>query len=87
MIPRGYLTIPEALEIIRARIDDDDQLMQQIPKPDRDLAARQSLATAIINGSVTVCIMSGGVVTRITDDPLDFENAKFGSRLLPISLL
>ena len=74
MIPRGYLTIPEALEIIRARIDDDDQLMQQTPKPDRGLVACQSLAKAIVGHSVTVCTMSGGVVTPVEDKWNDFEN-------------
>ena len=35
MIPSGMLTIAEALELIRARIDDDDMRMQRNPKPDR----------------------------------------------------
>jgi hypothetical protein len=36
MTPRGYLTIPEVLKIIRARIDDDDLLMQRNPKPEKN---------------------------------------------------
>ena len=65
MIPSGYLTIPEVLKIIAARIDDDDLLMQQNPKPDRDALARESLAKAILNRKVDVYTVSGGAVVQI----------------------
>jgi hypothetical protein len=73
MTPRGYLTIPEVLKIIRARIDDDDLLMQQNPKPDRAAVARESLARAIRDETVHVYRISGGAVVRIANDFADFD--------------
>ena len=64
MIPRGYLTIPEVLKIIRARIDDNDLLMQGDPKPDRGAVACKSLADAIRLLNVHVYTISGGAVVR-----------------------
>jgi hypothetical protein len=71
MTPRGYLTIPEVLKIIRARIDDDDMILQRNPKPDRTTAACESLASAIRDASVDVYTMSGGAVIRIDNDFLE----------------
>jgi hypothetical protein len=65
MIPSGMLTVPEVLELIRARIDDDDLRMQTNPKPDKQMVACESLAQAIRNGLVAAYIMSGGAVQRI----------------------
>ena len=33
VVPSGLLTVPEVLELIRARIDDDDLRMQSTPSP------------------------------------------------------
>jgi hypothetical protein len=68
MIPSGMLTIPEALELIRARIDDDDMRMQREPKPDRREVACASLAEAILGTNVTACIVSGGALHRVRND-------------------
>ena len=60
MTPRGYLTIPEVLKIIRARIDDDDLLMQRNPKPEKTAVACESLAAAIADGTVSVYQSAAG---------------------------
>ena len=65
MIPSGMLTIPEALELIRARIDDEDLRMQSDPRPDKQTVACKSLAEAIRNGKVVVYIMVGGAVCGV----------------------
>jgi hypothetical protein len=73
MTPRGYLTLPEVLKIIRARVDDDDLQIQRSPKPDRTTVACESLATAIREGDVPVYTISGGAVIRIGDPFLDLD--------------
>jgi hypothetical protein len=76
MTPRGYLTIPGVLKIIRARIDDDDLLMQRNPKPDRAAVACESLATAIRDAVVPIYTISGGAVIRIDNDFCDFDHTE-----------
>ena len=68
MTPRGYLTIPEVLKIIRARIDDDDMIMQRSPKPDRTAAACESLADAIHHQRVRVYTIRGGAMVAIENE-------------------
>ena len=70
MTPSGMLTIPEALKLIRARIDDDDLLLQRHPKPSREEAARESLATAILNKNVEIYTLRGGALYRIENHSL-----------------
>src|SRR4051812_44949111 len=76
MTPRGYLTVPEVLKIIRARIDDDDMIMQRDPKPDRMAAACESLADAIRRGRVRVYTIRGGAVFEIRNKFDDFASTR-----------
>jgi hypothetical protein len=68
MIPSGMLAIPEALELIRARIDDDDMRMRRNPKPDRGEVACESLAEAILATRVTARVVSGGAVCAVRNE-------------------
>jgi hypothetical protein len=63
MIPQGYITAPEVLQIVRSRIDHDDLMVRT--GADEDSAARESLATAIRTGEVTVHFMQGGALSYL----------------------
>jgi hypothetical protein len=65
MTPRGFLTIPEVLKIIEARIDDDDMMMQSYSGITREEAACHSLFSAIRGRKVQVYTVSGGAVVQI----------------------
>jgi hypothetical protein len=67
------------LKIIRARIDDDDMIMQGNPKPDRTAAACESLADAIRHVRVSVYTIRGGAVVEIGNEFLDTENTETNS--------
>lgn len=64
MIPPGYITLPELLDIIEACIDDDDLYVLQAPPIERPrrLAAINGLAEALSEdfGSVDAYVMRGG---------------------------
>jgi hypothetical protein len=74
MTPSGFLTVPEALEIIASRIDDDDYLILHTRKPDRETAACFSLGRRLSwFKTPSMYVMVGGAPEKINNENM-FEN-------------
>jgi hypothetical protein len=88
MIPPGYITLPESLDIIEACIDDDDLYVLQAPPIERPrrLAAINGLAEALSEDfcSVDAYVMRGGKrapYQRMTCVSLSKTDGWFGSKV------